>query len=150
MTTVSVKRERRSIKEVLRVEGVVVEHPSHFERLHVNGRTECGSYHEALRIKAELDSPMNHQRGIITPLMSGWEVKVVHDDPKDRLGRSSEVLDLVIEAEEKGLSVLELMGYNPGKCSRSSGNSRQRTNHPNAVAESSYRRSQAAAWGSLD
>lgn len=141
------KRARRAIKETLRVADRIVEYPSHFESLMATGRTECRSYDEARQVKSEADSPLTYKRGIIIPLANGgWEVKQVTDDPRESMGRSSEVLDLVIQAEELGKSVEELMGYNPGRTMRSSGNAGQRVSHANAVAEAGHRQSQAHAW----
>lgn len=145
--TTAIKRARQRTKETLRIADRIVEYPSHFESLIATGRTVCGSYDEARRVKLEVDSPLTYQRGIITPLADGgYEVKQVVDDPRESLGRSSEVLDLVMTAEELGQSVEELMGYNPGRTMRSSGNAGQRVSHANAVAESGHRQSLAHAW----
>lgn len=151
MANATIKRSRLVSKESLRVVNVdPLECVTHWDRLDATDRTVTGSYEEARAIKRQIDSCLDNRRGLIAPLVDGWEVRQVHDDPRQRLGRSSDVLDLCIQAEELGVSVLELMGYNPGLTMRSSGNARQRCNHANAIAEDGYRRSQAAGWGSLE
>jgi hypothetical protein len=151
MTTATAKRSRRSIKNELRNASVQTleaiplfsdnpANPSHWENLANQGWTMCAGYEEARHLKADYDDMgmISNKVAIITPTHGGYEVRGVDDDPTAPMGRVSEVLRLVMRAEEMGCSVLDLMEYNPGCVATSSGNVTARERRGREATDDSY------------
>lgn len=150
MTTASVKRSRRAIKNDLRNASIqtleaielfsTTEQPSHWENLANQGWTICTSYRDARTLKSEYDDMgmVTNKIAIITSVHGGWEVRGVDDDPTAAMGRVSEVLRVVMQAEELGTNVEELMDSNPGCVATSSGNVSARVRRGREATDDSY------------
>lgn len=100
----------------------------------------CAGYEEARHLKSDYDDMgmMTNKVAIIKPVHGGYEVRGVDHDPTAPMGRVSEVLRLVMMAEEMGCSVLDLMEYNPGCVATSSGNVSARVRRGRDETDNSY------------
>lgn len=110
-TTRRSRAERRALKTTLRAvrASTVTEHDGNYLELKLSGRTKVTEYGEACELKKSFDdsSKLDGRKAMIIPIIGGYEVKSIERDDEP-LGRSSEVLDLVMQAEEWGTTVEEL------------------------------------------
>jgi len=126
MTTATIRRERHAVKETLKAfdpARKASQFDAHYGELTLTGRTLCLNYGEAIEIKRDYDEAgkLLGRKAIIKPEANGWTVVSIQRDDEP-LARSSEVLELVMQAEEWGTTVDELMGRSPGRTAISSGN----------------------------
>ena len=124
-TTRRSRAARRALKTTLRAvrASTVTAHDGNYLELKLSGRTTVTEYGEACQLKRDFDesSKLEGRKSMIIPIAGGYTVKSIERDDAP-LGRSSEVLDLVMEAEEWGTTVEVLMDSSPGRTARSTGN----------------------------